>query len=468
MIGWPSWGPELAVALFVVSAVAAPAQQPPEKLAEQLAGLGPRTPADEGHHLAQSILLRAMQASGLEGVARLPAGGASDWVHLSGTLPSNDLAKTTLSAHYDTVAGSRGWLDNASGCAVALAAAQRLRAIPRHRALQVLLTDGEEEAAAGSETWLASLAPEQRRRTLANLNLEMVGSRRHHGKGIVHLTVGSVGGSRVLTPAWMVHAVLRAAAVVGFEVSVLDPRWSWFAQLAVRCSIPNRVSDSRRFLEADIPSLTLSDLALTDDWGHHPRTDEVDQILDGDRLATWAEVVVATIRRLDALSDRPAAESEYLVVGGRVWVRRDLVWVGFILWVLLVWRGLPGTWRQRSAGDRRRSGRGYLPGFAFRMLFLVAVFLIPTFATLLLYPAGLLAATGAHLERRARTLLGWLAATPTVLFACWLTVGQVGGRLTLDRGAVLPATLVLLTLASFFSWFLTDRVPGAQITDRGD
>jgi len=162
--------------------------------------------------------------------------------------------------------------------------------------------------------------------------------------------------------------------------------------------------------------------------------------------------VAATTRRLDRLSDRPRQEAEYLVLGGRVWIRRDLVWVGFLIWILLVWRGLPGSWRQRPASERRQVGRTYLPGFVFRMLFLLAVFLIPTFACLLLFPVAILALAGSGPTARMRRLFYLLAVLPALSFGLWMAIGQLYGWFIVDRAALLPVTLVGLTLVSYCTW----------------
>jgi hypothetical protein len=158
------------------------------------------------------------------------------------------------------------------------------------------------------------------------------------------------------------------------------------------------------------------------------------------------------ILQIDYLRGNSLADTEYLVATGRVWIRRDLLWVGFVLWVPLVFQGVPGRWRGASADSKRRRGRAYLPGFAFRMLFLVDLFLIPTIATVLLYPVALLALIPTSRGSTARALVGGLAFLPLLSFAVWTSVAQLGGHLALHKGALAPSALVLLTLASFWFW----------------
>jgi len=426
----------------------------PVDFVSHLVEVGPRSWGSAEHRVAQVLLLQDMERAGLLGVERLPTDSSSRWQHLTGVLSGRSSTETVLTAHYDTVQGSRGVLDNASGCAATLSAASHLSKVPLAHMLRVVLTDGEEEQAAGTRAWLAKVSPQDRELVLANLNVDMVGSSSQSGPGIVHLTAGWIGNQKLVSPAWLVHAVLRGAEASSFPVVVLDGNWSWFAQLAVRCSMPSRLSDSRRFLESEVPSVTISDLPLTSTRSHEVDEDEDLGSLDPERLRGWALTLAAIARRLDSLEGRPAGETEYLVLGGRVWIRRDLIWVGFVVWVLSVWRGLPGPWRRRDSMTRRQAGRSYLPGFAFRMLFILAVFLIPTFAAILLYPVGVLALLGTRDRTRSRLTPCFLAVTPTVLFILWLAYGQMAGWFTLDRSALLPATLVLLNLATFCSWQL--------------
>ena len=425
----------------------------PREVVDQLAGTGPRTPGSSGHRAAQELLLQAMVEAGLESVAPEVVSGADTWTHLMGVLPGTTETEIVLSARYDTVAGSRGVRDNASGCAVALSGMSDLTRTPRQTGVRLVLTDGEESLGMGIQEWLSGLSGEYRRRILANLDLDMLGFPAGRS-GVAHLLVGHGREGRVITPAWLIHATLRAAETADLHLVVLDRHWSWWAQLAVRCALPTRVSDGRRFLESGVPAITLSDLSMTAGRDRGSGDEDDLDTVDGQRLSSWARVVAATTRRLDRLSDRQPAETEYLVLCGRVWIRRDLVWMGFLIWILLVWRGLPGNWRQRPATERRQMGRAYLPGFAFRMLFLLAVFLIPTFASLLLLPVAIVALAGSGPTARIRWLFCFVAVLPALSFALWMAIGQLCSWFVIDRAALLPVTLVGLTLATYCTWQL--------------
>ena len=229
---------------------------------------------------------------------------------------------------------------------------------------------------------------------------------------------------------------------------VLDRQASLFSQIAVRIADPVRQSDADNYLVAGVSALTLSDQEWSDD------APAAESSLSEERLEDWIELVAAVVRQLDRLEGRPAADSEYLVLGGRVVGRRPLLWTGFLLWAALVWRGLPGRWRGRSSFDRRLAGRRYLPGFAFRMILLVAIFVTPTVSSLLLFPVAVCALIASGASARTRRVVCLVAVVPTVAFAFWLSVGLAAGWFVLASRAWLPAMLVTATLASLSAWLL--------------
>ncbi len=444
------------------AAVRAPAAQPrvagapvpglaPLELAVRLAELGPREPGSAAHRQAVELLLEAMTAAGLSAVAALPAAGGDGLTALSGVLTGSSEREIVLSAHFDTVAGSPGAGDDASGCAVVVAAAAELAPAPLGHTVRVLIFDREESGLAGSREWVAALEPVARQRILADLNLEMVGWP-GSGGAVLHTFPVRRGDAWRLTPGWLVHGALRGAEAAAWPLAVVDPLLSWFGQLALRAARPTHAADSDSFLAAGIPSILFSDSSLSSfDPAYHRAGDAAGR-LDGERLERWTRALAAIVRRLDALPARPAAEDAYLATAGRVWPRRDLYWAGFLLWAVLVWRGRPGRWRAASADERRRRGRAYLPGFVFRMVFLAAVLATPVFAAALLFPAGLFALVPPSGRWRRRVVVG--AALPAVLFAAGLLVASLQGRAIPTGAALLPAATVLATLAAFTWWAL--------------
>jgi hypothetical protein len=420
-----------------------------------LVELGSRETGSEANTEAARFLAARMDfgwGTQVEGAA-----SSSGFSTLSGRAPGETDSEIVLLAHFDSVAGSPGALDNASGCGVVMGSYWDLARSPRYRALRAVFFDAEESDRAGSTEWLASLSEEVHRSISAVISVEMVGSATA-SVGVLHPVAANQSGRWALTPVWLVHAALEGARAVQFPVAVADSRWPIFAQLSLRMARPTRLSDSRSFLEAGIPSITMSDVSLVeaDPIRHSPR-DTMDR-LDGVRLDRWARALAATVLQVDHIRDRPLDDTEYLAAAGRLWIRRDLLWIGLILWVPMVFRGLPGRWRGAPAEVKRQRGREYLPGFAFRMLFLLSFVLVPTTASVLLYPTAILAWIPDPRSHAKRQLIGALAFLPLISFAVWLSWAQLSGYLALHSGAILPLVLIVLTLVTYWLW-RTDQRP---------
>ena len=169
------------------------------------------------------------------------------------------------------------------------------------------------------------------------------------------------------------------------------------------------------------------------------------------------------MRRLDALAGRPLFEDQYLDFFGHVWLRRDLIWIGFLLWVLLVFRGRPGRWRGTTAEERRRQMRSYLPGFLFRGLLVLAIFLAPVFAVLL-WPAALLSLVPPR-GWGWRALWIVLGGLPLLFFLATLFLATALGRVWTAHGfqggaavaVLIPAALLAYALSVVMDRRLRDR-----------
>jgi hypothetical protein len=323
--------------------------------------------------------------------------------------------------------------DDASARAVALAAAADLRRTPLRHTVRFVLF-------AGSGGWPTDPRPGADR-ILASLNLEGLGGP-GSARPVIHISPG--------TPGWLVHAVLRSGEAVGWPFAVTDRRFSLLSQLVVRSGKVRDGLGSEAFLERGVPSVTLSDRSLL--------TPDPVAPLDGRRLDRWAQAVAAAVRRLDALTGRPLPEDQYLVLGGRVWLRRDLLWVGFLAWALLVFRGLPGRWRGASAEEHGRQMRSYLPGFLFRAFLLAAVFLAPVFAVLLL-PAAVLALFP---PRPVWAQVLWIVAGLLPLLAYFAVLGVALGHriVSLEGGFQGGSPAAVLIPAALLAWgFLIARGP---------
>jgi len=376
---------------------------------------------------------------------------------VSGLWPGQEDSEIVLIARCGPVTGSTRAVDFVSDCGLAAAVGCGLAGIPRNHALRAVLFEaGHDQVQKMMDDWIEQDTESRRRNIAAVISAERLGPS-DAKVGVLHPVTGERDGRWRITPVWLVHAALEGGRAAGWSMVVADSRWPIFAQLSLRVSRSTRNLANRSFVEAGIPSIAISDVSLTGNSDSRREVDDGRQLVDGARLDQWADALSAMIVHMDQAGQDALADSEYLFAFGRIWIRRDLLWLGFFLWVPMVFRGLPGSWRGTSSASRRRRGRDYLPGFAFRMLFLVSMFLIPTLAAVLLYPVAILALIPAPRRASRRYWFGSLAFLPLLAFAVWLSLAQIGGYLALHRGALLPATLILLSLSTFWLWRVDQR-----------
>lgn len=150
-----------------------------------LADLGPRPGGSEAEARAAGYIEKAGTGLGYRAVRQaVPlAGGASANVVLLPADPAFDPAEERhllVGAHYDSVPGSPGANDNASGVAVMLEVARALSLEPPGMPV-VFVAFGAEEGGprdpriAGSLRYVEQMSPRERRNVLGMINLDMVG-----------------------------------------------------------------------------------------------------------------------------------------------------------------------------------------------------------------------------------------------------------------------------------------------------
>ena len=90
-------------------------------------------------------------------------------------LPGVTQPKVILGGHYDSVVGSPGANDNASGTAVVLAIARKAAKTPLARQAWFMAFDGEEDGLHGSKAFISTAKPELLQGLKGMLNFDMVG-----------------------------------------------------------------------------------------------------------------------------------------------------------------------------------------------------------------------------------------------------------------------------------------------------
>jgi aminopeptidase S len=109
-----------------------------------------------------------------------------------------------IGAHLDTVAGSPGMNDDASGVTAILAIAEALVDLPPpHRTIRLAVWDAEEGGPIGSRAYVESLTDADAAEIVAYLNLDMVGS--PNAVRLVYAEAGAAAGSERITARFAAH-----------------------------------------------------------------------------------------------------------------------------------------------------------------------------------------------------------------------------------------------------------------------
>jgi hypothetical protein len=418
----------------------------------------PAVPAGE-ESVAQTLHAGGLSLVPVRGTDVDPGAGTG-WIEA--VLASASPGQSGLPAQEIVVTAVRG----SAGEAVLLAALHDLRRTPLVHTVRVLLF---EPVAGDSAPGLSAseLAVESRTvgeldAILAVVHLDLlampptsVGERSPPGRSERPLILplpsprAAGAGGRHHPPGWLVHAALRGFQAADWPAAVAHRQHPMVAQLVLRLADPARAAPSQPWTAAGVPALALSDV----DWqGVALPASVASSGFEAEALQPWPLATAAVVRRLDALAGRPRGEESYLALAGRVWLRRDLYWVGFLLWGALV------ILDRRRAGALSPSGGGAggrPQVVAFRFALLVAWMVAPVLAAALLSPAVVLALLPPR-WRRPPALRAPIANAITVALAlapatCLLAVvwwASVNGAVTGWAPVGLPMLLVAVALAA--------------------
>jgi aminopeptidase YwaD len=247
----------LALALLVASCREQP-EPPPPRLAVKPRGeainiqqamthlrtlaAGPRPTGSPAEARAAAYVEKVLAAAGYQ-VQRqpvpLPGGGESANVV---ALPELDPAVDRyllIGAHYDTVVGSPGANDNASGVAVLLEVARVLAARPARLPVVFVAFGAEEgrpgpqhQSLGGSRHYAQGLSPEAARNLAAMINLDMIGRgdallstlRINMKRGVHQRMLGLAGGLGVPVRE---HFTPQVSDSVPFASRGIETGWLW-------------------------------------------------------------------------------------------------------------------------------------------------------------------------------------------------------------------------------------------------
>ncbi len=204
-----------------------------------------------------------------------------------------------VGAHVDTVTGSPGADDNASGVAVLLETAQLIAESGRALAVEFVAFTLEEEGMIGSSHYARALR--QRRESLRGmLSLEMVGFTESSGlqhypwflRGrypAVGTYLGLVGNGRSRQLLAATAAACRTVDGLAAETILIPGRGGLLPE--------SRLSDHAPFWDAGYPALLVTDTAFFRNPHYHQPTDTVDT-LDVPFMVKVTQGMLTTIEQL--------------------------------------------------------------------------------------------------------------------------------------------------------------------------
>jgi hypothetical protein len=304
---------------------------------DRLTNAGPRPTGSPANAAARAYLVDQLRIYGFDvrtqtvDASRPEYGRTMRVTNIVATKPGSRHDALGLIAHYDSVPGAPGAMDDGIGTAVALESARLLAATPglRHT-LIVLLTDGEELGLMGAVGAMGDA--ELRARLKGYINLESTGST---GPAILF---ESGPGNEAQIRAWA-----NAAP---------NPHGASFA-LEIYKRLPND-TDFTIFKAAGIPGLNLAPVGNS--HAYHTARDTADRV-SSDTLLHMGESAVTTMRAMDAL-ERQTGDRDvrfFSVAERSVFVLAD--WHGRLLAIValaIAAFGWARTIRHLAAGDAIR------------------------------------------------------------------------------------------------------------------
>jgi Zn-dependent M28 family amino/carboxypeptidase len=225
----------------------------------------------------------------------------SEYRNVVATVGGSSAPPLIVAAHYDTVQGSPGADDNASGLAVLLDVARTLAAESLSRPVQFIAFCLEEEDLLGSRAYIAHLRATQRE-ILGAIVLECVGYAGHEEGSQrtppgIPIAVPSVGDFLAIVgnqgSAHLAAEVERAANQQAPALKTLSLLMPGRGE-----RLPDtRRSDHAAFWDADYPAVMLTDTADYRNPHYHRPTDTFDT-LNVDFMTQVAAAVTAAVHSL--------------------------------------------------------------------------------------------------------------------------------------------------------------------------
>jgi Zn-dependent M28 family amino/carboxypeptidase len=252
----------------------------------------PRVPGTAEHTRAREYIDGQLQSFGHETRVARFLGGLNIHTKASGL-------RFVVGAHYDSVVGSPGADDNASGVAAMLEVARAARVQPFPVPVEFVAYDQEENGLTGSRAHCAALE-RQRSNVAGMMSLEMLGF-----TGDDQVFVPGVETSRTKGDFLAVVANHESAHLLEMfdELTTSLPLELVVAAADSEAGALSSLSDHGSFWEAGHPALIVTDTAFLRN-PHYHRASDRPETLDYEFLSLATEAAIAALRKAVAASSR--------------------------------------------------------------------------------------------------------------------------------------------------------------------
>jgi Zn-dependent M28 family amino/carboxypeptidase len=254
---------------------------------------GPRVPGTAEHTRARAYIESQLQPLGHATRVERFLGGVNLHTKASGR-------RFIVGAHYDSVVGSPGADDNASGVAALLEVARVAIAQPFPIPVEFVAYDQEENGLTGSRAHCRGLERE-RGNVAGMMSLEMLGF-----TGVDQVFVPGVETSRTQGDSLAVVANHESAHLLEMwdELSTTLPLELVVAAADSEAGALSSLSDHGSFWDAGYAALIVTDTAFLRN-PHYHRASDRPETLDYEFLSLATEAVVAALRKATIPSSSP-------------------------------------------------------------------------------------------------------------------------------------------------------------------
>jgi aminopeptidase YwaD len=339
----------IAIFILIVFPSVSFSADPHLQIVRELTNLGPRVFGTKASIEAAGQIRNRFIAMGIHRVSLEPIGNQKGF-NVVAIIPGFIQSKQIIiGSHHDSVPGSPGAYDDAGGTAVLLNLAAHFRRLPPPYTLVLCSFDGEESSFEGSISFVKNLSPEDKKKTMFMLCLEMMGWKagvpniqtlKYDLSGIDQKIEGFKGYG-LLTAAPLTNLVLDSASVANISFSHGDPYLSLLYQIGIRILKVRFYGDDVSFQFSGIPAVMFTDSSFSKFYPQYHQPGDKPENLNEKRLADMTRLILTILKRAkqEDFGERIDSkdQQEYLTLGSLLVTHNVMRVLYFLSLGILIW-----------------------------------------------------------------------------------------------------------------------------------